>query len=175
MRGRLLCLAVAIAGIALSASCGGDDDSGNDNPGGSGGTGGTTSGFDAPAGIACGQTYCTPPAARVPVEACCKDNFKSTCGVVQGSACIDQAQANLTGCPNLAIDAGPIAALFSFAGCCTADNKCGLNTAGIPLPVPVPAGCIELSAAADLARTFSSFRDAASSFIPTFPDPRPCP
>jgi hypothetical protein len=114
--------AVVLAG--LLAACGGDDGGSvrnNDARATAGSSGAKVE------GVVCGSETCTVPKGAAG-EACCKDQFSSTCGVTTGGAC-GAVQKSDERCPvpdlKLVIPAG--SGIQQPVGCCTTDSECGVD------------------------------------------------
>jgi hypothetical protein len=149
--------AIAACAIAL-AGCGDDDDdavdSGVAGSGGASGAGGSGSGgmgagggggTMAPAPIDCGPNKCNAPAGiggllgglgggALPMAvACCLPDDSCGTTTMTGGTCEARAKPD-SRCPS-------ITGLLAVAGCCTADNQCGVD--GMLLG----RGCVENAAA----------------------------
>jgi hypothetical protein len=118
----------AIVLMGLVAACGGDDedkDTGKKNnsqeKAGSGAS-------DDKSGVGCGSKVCKLPDG-VMGEACCKDNFSSTCGVKMGSAgqCRDLPKVDeRCPVPDIMVRMSPVGGMSAY-GCCTSKNECGID------------------------------------------------
>jgi hypothetical protein len=117
----------AIVVMGLLAACGGDDKDGDtgkkNNSQQKAGSGGDDKG-----GVGCGSKVCKVPDG-VMGEACCKDNFSSTCGIKTSSAgqCRELPKIDeRCPVPDIMVRMGPPGMTTAY-GCCTSNNECGID------------------------------------------------
>lgn len=147
-----LCL-VAVGFASLPTGCGGDAEKTPEGTGGSGSGGQTMtddgSGGAPTGGVPCGEMNCVVPEG-VPGPACCKDPFKSACGVLSGSSCVDPPKPPPMGCPAVPAFMG-----LPIAACCTPAGQCGVDLTALG------QGCIDIATAVAQAQMMGVVIDQA--------------
>ncbi len=154
-------IVMIVTGIG-SGGCGSDDAEepakGGTDSGGSGRAAGGGGSGSAEKAIMCGTLECQPPEPAGDLTACCLDPFTSTCGTARAGGPCGMAQASGDPrCPSVDIMGGAI-----LPSCCNQEGKCGIDATMFG-----SMGCVELSAAAEMAKSMGG-----GSL--TWPAPRSC-
>ena len=144
-----LSFALAIVTTLLSVSCSSDSKDTNNGASGAGGTGGAggaggAGGTESMPGVACGNNRCLPRAGMTE-EACCIDQFTSTCGIRRQTQCAEPPPMEDPRCPSVQV---PVIGML--ASCCT-NGDCGITAP----PGFGGGGCTELGEAQRQANMFT--------------------
>lgn len=119
----------AIVVMGLVAACGGDDADSKDTGKKNNSSEKAGSGDDDKGSVGCGAKTCKLPDGMMG-EACCKDNFSSTCGVkaTPTSQCRELPKVDeRCPVPDIMVRMGVPGGMTNAYGCCTSSNECGID------------------------------------------------